>query len=317
MSGGTKTVVVTGATAGIGRHVALDLAQRGHRVFATGRNEAALEKLEMEATARGTTLGTVMLDVTDAKSIADAASVIRRETGGRGIDVLVNNAGYGQGGPVIELTDEVLRQQFETNVFGLMAVTRAFAPEMIARGKGWIINVSSIGGRVTFPFFGAYHASKYAVEALSDAMRAELHSFGVRVVLVEPGPIQSEFSERAFTSLPQGNAAVRFASSYDRAGHRPLLVRSRACRSRHPQGDGRQSARAVRRTFVPRARARPSPLHPDAAGRRALPRRLRASPCATAGARGGGGQVAVASPGAGASHGAGCDRGRASRPARM
>jgi NAD(P)-dependent dehydrogenase (short-subunit alcohol dehydrogenase family) len=249
MSGGTKTVVVTGATAGIGRHVALDLAQRGHRVFATGRNEAALEKLEMEATARGTTLGTVMLDVTDAKSIADAASVIRRETGGRGIDVLVNNAGYGQGGPVIELTDEVLRQQFETNVFGLMAVTRAFAPEMIARGKGWIINVSSIGGRVTFPFFGAYHASKYAVEALSDAMRAELHSFGVRVVLVEPGPIQSEFSERAFTSLPQGNAAVRFASSYDRAGG------IRTVTDRYSFGP-EHVARAIRRAMGDSPRAR-------------------------------------------------------------
>jgi NADP-dependent 3-hydroxy acid dehydrogenase YdfG len=162
-SNDSRTVLVTGATAGIGKHVALDLARRGHRVFATGRNAKALEALRAEATALGTTLVTVALDVTNQASIDEAAAVVKRETAGRGIDVLVNNAGYGQGGPALELDDATLRQQFDTNVFGLMAVTRAFAPEMIARGAGWIVNVSSVGGRVTFPFFGAYHASKYAL----------------------------------------------------------------------------------------------------------------------------------------------------------
>jgi short-subunit dehydrogenase len=218
MSTKTKTVLVTGATAGIGRHVALDLARRGHRVFATGRNVGALDALKAEAAAAGAALETVVLDVTDARSIEDAARLVKGLTADRGVDVLVNNAGYGQGGPVMELSDETLRKQFETNVFGLMAVTRAFARDMIERGRGWVLNVSSIGGRITFPFFGAYHASKYALEALSDAMRAELRGFGVRVVLIEPGPIASEFSARAFTSLPQGGAEVRYASSYERAG---------------------------------------------------------------------------------------------------
>ena len=114
----------------------------------------------------------------------------------------VNNAGYGQGGPLLEVSEATLRAQFDTNVFGAMAVTRAFVREMLARGRGWIVNVSSIGGRVTFPFFGAYHGSKYALEAMSDALRAELHPFGVHVAVVEPGPIRSQFSERAFGSLP-------------------------------------------------------------------------------------------------------------------
>jgi short-subunit dehydrogenase len=133
------------------------------------------------------------------------------------VDILVNNAGYGQAGPMMELAEADLRAQFETNVFGLMAVTRAFGAGMIERGRGWILNVSSVGGRITFPFFGAYHASKYAVEAISDAMRAELRGFGVHVVLIEPGPIESRFSERAFGSLPSEKSATPYASSYARA----------------------------------------------------------------------------------------------------
>jgi NAD(P)-dependent dehydrogenase (short-subunit alcohol dehydrogenase family) len=213
-----KTVLVTGATAGIGRFVALDLAARGHRVFATGRNAIALASLASEAASHGHTLAVLELDVTSADSIRQAAAAVRDQTGGHGVDVIVNNAGYGQGGPLLEVSDATLREQFDTNVFGLMAVTRAFVPEMLARGRGWIVNVSSVGGRVTFPFFGAYHASKYALEALSDALRAELRSFGVHVALVEPGPIRSQFSERAFGSLPATQEASPYATSYARAG---------------------------------------------------------------------------------------------------
>ena len=213
-----KTILVTGATAGIGRFVALDLASRGHSVFATGRNASALASLASEAEAAGHALRTLELDVTSAESIRGAVAAVRAQTGGHGVDVIVNNAGYGQGGPLLEVSDATLREQFDTNVFGLMAVTRAFVPEMLARGRGWIVNVSSVGGRVTFPFFGAYHASKYALEALSDALRAELRSFGVHVALVEPGPIRSQFSERAFGSLPATQEASPYASSYARAG---------------------------------------------------------------------------------------------------
>lgn len=212
-----RVVLVTGATAGIGRFIALDLASRGHRVFATGRNQPALAELAAEASRRSLPLAVAPLDVTSPESIARLVASIREQTGGRGVDVVINNAGYGQGGALLDLSDETFRAQFETNVFGLMAVTRAFAPDMVARGRGWIVNVSSVGGRVTFPFFGAYHASKYAVEALSDALRAELHPFGVRVSLVEPGPIRSEFSERAFSSLPAGQGSS-YAGSYALAG---------------------------------------------------------------------------------------------------
>jgi NAD(P)-dependent dehydrogenase (short-subunit alcohol dehydrogenase family) len=213
-----RTVLVTGASAGIGRYLALDLAERGHRVFAAARNEKALEGLRAEAASSGAAVEPLVMDVTSAESIAAAVATVRAATGGHGVDVIVNNAGYGQGGALLELSDETLRQQFDTNVFGLMAVTRAFAGEMIARERGWIVNVSSIGGRVTFPFFGAYHASKYALEALSDALRAELGPLGVRVAVVEPGPIQSQFSERAFGSLPAEQSASPYAATYAKAG---------------------------------------------------------------------------------------------------
>jgi short-subunit dehydrogenase len=213
-----RTVLVTGATAGIGRFVALDLASRGHRVFATGRSAGALASLASEAASKSLSLSTLLLDVTSDESIREAAAAVLAQTGGHGVDVLVNNAGYGQGGPLLEVSDDTLREQFDTNVFGLMAVTRAFVPEMLARGRGWIVNVSSVGGRVTFPFFGAYHASKYALEALSDALRAELRSFGVHVAVVEPGPIRSRFSERAFGSLPAAQEASPYSASYALAG---------------------------------------------------------------------------------------------------
>lgn len=189
-------VLVTGATAGIGRHLALELVARGHHVIATGRNEAALARLAEEVPG-GATLDTVVLDVTDAASIERATRDVDERTGGHGIDVLVNNAGYGIIAPTAEISDADLRSQFETNVFGLMAVTRAFLPAMRARGRGRIINVSSVGGRVTMPFFGGYNATKYAVESLSDALRREIAPFGIDVVLVEPGPIRTEFARKS------------------------------------------------------------------------------------------------------------------------
>ena len=191
----TLTILITGATAGIGRHAALSLARAGHRVFATGRREGALETLRAEA--NGTLLETLTLDVTSASSIAEAKLEIERRTDGYGIDALVNNAGYGLIGPLEMIDDADLRAQFDTNVFGLMAVTRAFLPAMRDRRAGRIINVSSVGGRMTFPLMGAYHASKYALEALSDALRLELRPMGVHVALIEPGPIRTEFNDRA------------------------------------------------------------------------------------------------------------------------
>ncbi len=178
----TKTILITGATSGIGRDAAVYLASRGHRVIACGRNERALEELRAEG------LTALALDVTDARSI----EAVRAQVGG--VDVLINNAGYGLMGPLEMLSDADVRAQFETNVFGLLAMTRAFLPAMRERGGGRVINVSSVGGRMVFPLGGAYHATKYAVEAMSDALRMEVAQFGVDVVLIEPGYIKTGFT---------------------------------------------------------------------------------------------------------------------------
>jgi short-subunit dehydrogenase len=197
----SQVVLVTGATSGIGRHVALDLARAGHRVFATGRRVEALASLQREGAREGVKIETLALDVTSAASIASARQAIDAATQGRGVEVLVNNAGYGVMGPVEEVGAEALRAQYETNVFGLMAVTRAFLPGMRARGRGRVINVSSMGGRVTFPMMGVYNSTKYAVESLSDALRVEVKPFGVDVVLIEPGAIRTEFADVAMGSI--------------------------------------------------------------------------------------------------------------------
>ncbi len=196
-----KTILLTGATAGIGRHAALELARQGHHVIATGRREGALATLAKEADGLAGPLDVLPMDVTDEASVRRAAERARSLTDGRGIDVLVNNAGYGQMGPLEEVTDAELRKQYDTNVFGLMNVTRAFLPQLRARGEGRIVNVGSIGGRVTFPLMGAYNSTKYAVESLSDALRVELAPFGIRVSLVEPGPIRTEFNDRAMETI--------------------------------------------------------------------------------------------------------------------
>lgn len=206
-----KTVLITGATSGIGRHAALELVRRGHYVIATGRRQNALDSLREEARAIATTSGgkldTVKLDVTREADVRLARASVLGLTGGRGVDVLVNNAGYGQMGPLETVTDAELRKQFETNVFGLMSVTRAFLPEMRERGQGRIINIGSIGGRVTFPLMGAYNSTKYAVESLSDALRIELAPFGIAVSIVEPGPIRTEFNDRAIETLDPSKLA--------------------------------------------------------------------------------------------------------------
>ena len=200
-----KTILITGATAGIGRHAALELVRQGQHVIATGRREAALKTLADEAAAlakeSGGRFDTLRLDVTDAASVAEAVAEVDKLTGDRGLDVLVNNAGYGQMGPVEEVSDADVRRQYETNVFGLLSVTRAFLPKMRERREGRVVNVGSIGGRVTFPLMGVYNSTKYAVESLSDALRNELAPFGVAVSIIEPGPIATEFNDRAMETI--------------------------------------------------------------------------------------------------------------------
>jgi NAD(P)-dependent dehydrogenase (short-subunit alcohol dehydrogenase family) len=196
-----KIILVTGATAGIGRMTALHLAKLGHHVIASGRKLPELAALRTEAGSLK--LDTVALDVTSTDSIAAAVKAIEELTHGRGLDALVNNAGFGILGPTSEIGDAEMRRQYETNVFGLMNVTRAFLPKMISRGSGRVINVSSVGGRITLPYFGVYNSTKYALEALSDALRYEMRPFGVDVSLIEPGIIRTNFEATAVSGLSQ------------------------------------------------------------------------------------------------------------------
>ncbi len=209
------TILITGATSGIGRDAALHLAAKGFRVIASGRNAEALASL---ATESGGRVETLALDVTSQASIDAAAREVDARTGGRGVDVLINNAGYGWAAPALEMSDADLRAMFETNVFGLMAVTRAFVPKMIAQGEGRVLNVSSVGGRMTFPMFGGYNGTKHAVESLSDALRVELAPFGVRVVLIEPGATRTSFASTSMKGVEKYRSeSSPWASIYARS----------------------------------------------------------------------------------------------------
>jgi NAD(P)-dependent dehydrogenase (short-subunit alcohol dehydrogenase family) len=203
------SILVTGASSGIGRATALELAGRGHRVFAGARRVAALDELA-EASPR---IVAVPIDVTDQASIDAAVARVDAETAGRGIDVLVNGAGYALRGPVEALSTGAIEHHFATNVFGLLAVTRAFLPAMRARRRGRVINLSSVVGRFVLPGLGAYSAGKFAVEALSDALRMELAEFGVSVVLIEPSWVATNIAEG---SAEQTSAFPLAAAGYQR-----------------------------------------------------------------------------------------------------
>jgi NADP-dependent 3-hydroxy acid dehydrogenase YdfG len=193
-------VLVTGASSGIGRATAVKFARRGHEVFAAARRDDVLAGLaDIEPNIRP-----VGVDVADGDSVQRAWSKIEAETGGTGVDVLVNNAGFALAGPVEVLPDEAVRRQFDTNVFGVLNITRAVLPAMRVRGSGRIVNVSSLLGRVTFPLMGVYGATKYAVEALSDALRQELRGLGIRVVLVEPSFVATNLGSAADAETGRG-----------------------------------------------------------------------------------------------------------------
>ena len=187
-------VLITGASSGIGRATALRLARRTDlTVYATARQPEALADLETSG-AR-----TLALDVTDEESMQSAVAAVEAAHGHVG--VLVNNAGYGVYGTIEEADLDAVRRQLETNVLGLARMCQLVLPAMRAAGRGRIVNISSMGGRLVFPVGGYYHASKYAVEAISDALRFEVRPTGVRVVLVEPGLIRTGFGATAADSL--------------------------------------------------------------------------------------------------------------------
>jgi len=191
-----KSVLVTGASSGIGESTAIHLAHQGFRVFAAARRIDKLKVLSGLAQGR---IHPIEMDVNDEASIASALEAIRPEAGV--LYGLVNNAGVSVTGPVETISAEDWRHQFETNVFGLMNVTRAVLPEMRAAGAGRIINIGSVAGRIVTPFMGVYAASKHAVEGLSDGLRRELAPHGVKVVVIRPGFINTPFAKQEQDSL--------------------------------------------------------------------------------------------------------------------
>lgn len=205
----TKAILITGCSTGIGYTCAIGMKARGWRVFATARKPEDLKRLEAEG------LEALYLDYAEPQSVAACAEEVSKRTGGK-LDALFNNGAYGQPGAVEDLTREVLEAQFAANFFGWHQLTRACMPMMRANGSGRIVQCSSVLGLVALKWRGAYNASKFAIEALSDTMRLELRGTNIHVVLIEPGPITSRFVER---SLEAFNANIDESTSHYKAAY--------------------------------------------------------------------------------------------------
>jgi NADP-dependent 3-hydroxy acid dehydrogenase YdfG len=189
----SKAVLITGCSSGIGHATAEKLAQDGMKVYATARRPESIEDL------RDKGCETLALDVTDEPSMQSAVKAVVDNEGAVG--VLINNAGYSQSGAVESVPLDQVRRQFETNVFGLIRMCQLVLPGMRDQHEGKIVNIGSMGGRLTFPGGGIYHATKYSVEAISDALRFEVRGFGVKVILVEPGLITTNFADAATATV--------------------------------------------------------------------------------------------------------------------
>ena len=193
----SKVWFVTGASSGFGRSIVEEALARGHNVVATARDTRALDDLAARAPNR---VHAVRLDVTQGSEISSAVAAALERFGG--VDVLVNNAGFSIVGAVEETSDEALRVTLETMFFGPATLTRALLPHMRERGSGTIVQITSVGGLITAPGFGAYCAAKHALEAFSESMAAELAPFGVRVLIVEPGAFRTRLFGPAFRTMP-------------------------------------------------------------------------------------------------------------------
>lgn len=264
-----KTVLITGCSSGIGECLAAAIHERpGYRLIATARREDDVLRLS------GAGMEALQLDLADTGSIAAAVDEVLERSSGR-IDVLINNGAYGQPGAVEDLSREVLRAQFEVNVFGTHDLTTRVLPAMRRQGRGRIIQISSILGVVSLPFRGAYNASKHALEALSDTLRLELRGTGVHVSLIEPGPIESRFRENAMRRFEEH---IRIEDSPHRERYRTVRERLHSDR---PDPFTLPPESVVKKTLLAMEQSRPRPRylvtipsHVLARLKRAIPDRL-------------------------------------------
>ena len=200
----TKTVLITGSSSGIGKAAAIYFAQKGWQVAATMRSPEKEQVLTAYPNIR-----LYRLDVMNIDSIQAALKEIHQHQGK--VDVLVNNAGYALVGPFEDIRPEQIQQQFETNVFGLMNMTRMLLPHFREQKSGTIINIASIGGRMAFPFWSLYHSTKWAVEGFSDSLQYELEAYHIRVKIIEPGPIKTDFYSRSMDKQSLNPASPYYA----------------------------------------------------------------------------------------------------------
>ncbi|MGR9043726.1 MAG: SDR family oxidoreductase [Gammaproteobacteria bacterium] len=211
----SKTIFITGCSSGIGYTSAIELKKRGHRVIASARQQKDVLRLEQEG------FESIRLDLADSDSIRKGVDRLVQMTGGK-IDALFNNGAFGQPGAVEDLSREVLRFQFETNFFGTHELTNSIIPLMRAQGHGRIIYNSSILGLVAMTYRGAYNASKFALEGLASTLRLELHGTGIKIVLIEPGPILSEFRKNAFALYKKN---IDASNSFHRSNYEAMEAR--------------------------------------------------------------------------------------------
>ena len=257
MNARSRAVLITGCSSGIGRATARLLVGSGWPVYATARRPAALAELE----AAGCHI--LALDVTDDESMEAAVATVEREHGAVG--VLVNNAGFSQSGALETVPLADARRQFETNFFGPARLSQLVLPGMRAQGWGRIVNIGSMGGRLTFPGAGYYHATKYALEAMSDALRFEVAGFGVDVVLLEPGFIRTGFAEAAAATVePDGPDPYRAFTAGVLASTRDVYRRGFLARM---AGDPDDVARVVLEALTS---SRPRARYPVTASARVL-----------------------------------------------
>lgn len=234
----SRAVLITGCSTGIGCAAAERLSGKGWKVYATARDVGKIASLA----DHGCEL--LPLDVTDEASMRAAVEEVERREGAVGI--LVNNAGYSQSGAVEEVPMEKVRRQFETNVFGLVRVCQLALPGMRRQGWGRIVNISSMGGKFTFPGGGYYHATKHAVESISDALRFEVAGFGVNVVVVEPGLIRTSFADAATASMaktPSDLAENPYAGFSAAVAKKPRGITTNGARSSSSAADQKRLRR--------------------------------------------------------------------------